>query len=170
MEFKQALELMKQGKKVIRPHWSGYWQLENGNIIMHLKDGKTMDVRETKDSLYTFSSMAADDWEIADKENSKLLNGELIKTFQFGEAVRELKSGKKVCRAGWNGKGMWAVMQKGYPYGININQNTAEATGIPEGTLMKFRPYFMLFTAQGDFAHWVPSGSDILAEDWMIVD
>jgi len=88
----------------------------------------------------------------------------------FGLAVEALKKGFKVCRKGWNGKGMWAVMQKGYPNGININKNTAEATGMPEGTLMKFRPYFMLFTAQSDFAHWVPSGSDILADDWQIID
>ncbi len=88
----------------------------------------------------------------------------------FGLALEAMKKGCKVSRTGWNGPGMWAVMQKGYPNGININKNTAEATGIPEGTLMKFRPYFMLFTAQGDFAHWVPSGSDILADDWQIVE
>ncbi|MDR3561249.1 MAG: DUF2829 domain-containing protein [Negativicutes bacterium] len=88
----------------------------------------------------------------------------------FGLAVEAMRKGLKVSRAGWNGKGMWAVLQKGYPDGIHINKNTAEATGMPEGTLMKFRAYFMLFTAQGDFAHWVPSGSDILAEDWEIVE
>lgn len=65
---------------------------------------------------------------------------------------------------------MWAVIQKGYPDGIAINKNTAEATGIAEGTVCAFRPYFLLFTAQKDFAHWVPSGSDILAEDWLIVE
>lgn len=87
----------------------------------------------------------------------------------FGLAVEAMKKGKRVARNGWNGKGMWAVIQRGYPEGININRNTAEATGIPEGTLMKFRPYMVLFTAQQDFAHWVPSGSDILADDWEIV-
>lgn len=91
-------------------------------------------------------------------------------SLSFGLALEAAKKGLKISRRGWNGQGMWAVIQKGYPDGININKNTAESTGIPEGTLMKFRPYFMLLTAQGDFAHWVPSGSDILADDWQIVE
>lgn len=28
----------------------------------------------------------------------------------FGEAIRALKDGKRVARAGWNGKGMWLVL------------------------------------------------------------
>ena len=59
--------------------------------------------------------------------------------------------GGKVARAGWNGKGMFLVYQKGYPDGIPINKNTADATGIPQGTVCKFLPYIMMRTAQGDF-------------------
>lgn len=87
----------------------------------------------------------------------------------FGQALEALKDGKKVSRKGWNGSGMWAALQKGYPDGIAINKNTAEATGFPEGTVLRFRPYFILKTAQDDVAHWVPSGSDILAGDWEVV-
>jgi len=88
----------------------------------------------------------------------------------FGQALEAMKSGKKVARKGWNGKGMFAFYQKAYPDGIPINKNTSEATGIPEGTVCSFRPYFMLKTAQDDFAHWVPSTSDILAEDWEVIE
>lgn len=28
----------------------------------------------------------------------------------FGQAIREMKTGHKVCRTGWNGKGMWIVI------------------------------------------------------------
>jgi hypothetical protein len=91
------------------------------------------------------------------------------RTLDFGQALTALKRGAKVARKGWNGQGMHAFLQKGYPDGIPLNKNTAEASGIPEGTTCKFRPYFMLLTAQGDFAHWVPSSSDILADDWTIV-
>ena len=90
-------------------------------------------------------------------------------SMNFSQALDAMKLGSKIARDGWNGKGMFAFMQKGYPDGIGINKNTSEATGIPEGTVCAFRPYFMLYTAQQDFAHWVPSGSDILAEDWQIV-
>ena len=88
----------------------------------------------------------------------------------FGGAIAALKAGKKVARVGWNGKGMFGVYQKGYPEGIAVNKNTAEAYGVPEGTVMKFRPYMQLKTAQNDCAMWVPSVSDVLAEDWFIVE
>jgi len=84
----------------------------------------------------------------------------------FGDAVRALKAGERVTRPGWNGKGMWLAYQPGYPAGIAINANTATATGIPEGTVCRFRPYIMMLTADGDFVPWVASQSDVLAEDW----
>lgn len=87
----------------------------------------------------------------------------------FDWALQQLKSGRRVARAGWNGKGMWLVYQKGYPSGIPINSNTAEATGLAEGTVCKFLPYLMFFTAQGDFVPWVASQTDILGTDWGVV-
>ena len=87
----------------------------------------------------------------------------------IGTALGNAKIGKKIARDGWNGKNMYAVYMPGYPDGIAINQVTADATGIPVGTVCVFRPYLLLYTAQGDFAHWVPSGSDLLATDWTIL-
>lgn len=84
----------------------------------------------------------------------------------FGEALDALRSGKRVGRSGWNGKGMWVVLQKAYPQGIPINANTAEATGIPQGTVCVFRPYLMMRCADGAFVPWVASQSDILGDDW----
>ena len=54
-------------------------------------------------------------------------------SMNFGEALEALKGGKKVARAGWNGRGMFVVYQKGYPQGIPCNKQTAEAWGINEG-------------------------------------
>jgi len=87
----------------------------------------------------------------------------------FGQALEVLKQGKKVSRSGWNGKGMWIVHQKGYPDGIAINKNTAEATGLLEGTICKFMPYIMMFTADGAFVPWLASQTDLLSEDWGVV-
>lgn len=87
----------------------------------------------------------------------------------FSEALKEIKNGKKLTRIGWNGKGMFIVYQKGYPEGIAINKNTSEALGLPESTMVKFRPYLMMKTAQGDCVPMQPTVSDILAEDWEIV-
>jgi hypothetical protein len=85
----------------------------------------------------------------------------------IGWAIDTMKSGGKVRRGSW-GESFWVVLQKGYPKGIPINANTAEATGIPEGTVMRFHPYLMLHVPDGDgmFAPWIAGNSDLLAEDW----
>lgn len=85
---------------------------------------------------------------------------------EFGDALRALKDGDRVTRTGWNGQGMFVVYQKGYPDGIPINANTAEATGIPQGTVCIFRPYLMMRTVDGSFVPWVISQTDALADDW----
>lgn len=87
----------------------------------------------------------------------------------FSSALMECKHGEKIARDGWNGKGMFVVYQPGYPGGIAINRNTAQATGIPEGTIKSFRPYLMMYTAQLDFVPWVASQTDLLADDWQTV-
>lgn len=88
----------------------------------------------------------------------------------FGKALEALKAGRRVARAGWNGKGMWLSYQKGYPEGIAINANTAEATGIPQGTVCRFLPYLMMKTVDNSFVPWLASQTDVLAEDWSVVD
>lgn len=87
----------------------------------------------------------------------------------FGRALDALREGCKVQRSGWNGKNMFVVLQKGYPDGIPINKNTAEAIGEPEGTVHRFLPYLMFRTAQGDFVPWLASQTDILSDDWNVL-
>ncbi len=94
-------------------------------------------------------------------------------TFDFGEALKRLKAGKRVARIGWNGRAMWLTYQKAYPDGIPINQNTADATGMKLGTVCKFLPYLMLKTAPRDrlqeencFVPWLASQTDLIEEDW----
>lgn len=84
----------------------------------------------------------------------------------FSWALGALKNGHKLSRSGWNGKEMFIVYQAGYPKGIAINRNTANATGLPEGTICKFQPYIMMKTADNTFVPWLASQSDLLANDW----
>lgn len=62
MNFTQAWSLMKQGKNVKREHWGGYWSLENGEIIIHSKNGEITNIRNTRDVVGTFNNIAASDW------------------------------------------------------------------------------------------------------------
>lgn len=88
----------------------------------------------------------------------------------FSEAMERVKiRGTRISRDGWNGPGQYVVYQRGYPNGIAINANTAEATGIPEGTLMAFKPYLMLCTVDGEFVPWVITQTDALSDDWTVV-
>lgn len=87
----------------------------------------------------------------------------------IGYAIDLAKQGFRISRAGWNGKGMFVVYQKGYPDGIPCNRQTAEAFGYKEGDLFKCRPYLQMRCADGTHQMWVASQSDILADDWKIV-
>lgn len=66
MNFASALFSMQRGHKVKRHHWTGYWTIENNEIIMHTYDNKIINIRDSNDMIYTASNMACDDWEIAD--------------------------------------------------------------------------------------------------------
>jgi len=87
----------------------------------------------------------------------------------FEDVLPGLRAGKRIARQGWNAGGQYVAFQPGYPGGIAINVNTATATGLPEGTICRFRPYLMLCTADGSFVPWAPTVSDLLADDWDFV-
>lgn len=166
MKFREALEALKDGKKIKLPHWKGYWELEDGNVMMHCKDGRILNIKETEDIIYTLSFIASEDWEVVDSDYEV----SPVTTVRFGEAIRLMKLGKHLARKGWNGKGMFVVYQKAYPDGIPCNKQTAEAWGIQEGDLFKCNPYFQIKNVNGTHSMWVPSINDCLAEDWYVVD
>ena len=81
----------------------------------------------------------------------------------FGFAVEALKQGKRVCRKGWNGKGMW--LRHVSPY--TDDQFKITETEKAEGTLLD---YIGMKTADEGFVPWLASQTDMLADDWMILD
>ena len=84
----------------------------------------------------------------------------------FGNALELLKAGKKVARAGWNGKGLFLFLVPG----SNFKVNRPPLLGIyPEGTEINYRPHIDLKGVDGSISTWAPSGSDALAEDWAVV-
>lgn len=85
----------------------------------------------------------------------------------FGQAIEALKSGKKVDRAGWNGKGMFLFLVPG----SNFKVNRAPLLGIyPEGTEINYCPHIDMKTADDKVVPWLASQTDVLAEDWVIVE
>lgn len=102
----------------------------------------------------------------ADLENFFETQKTQTENLTFGEAIEALKSGAKVARSGWNGKDMFLYLVPGSTFKVN----RAPLLGIyEEGTEINYRPHMDLKTADGSVATWSPSGSDALAEDWIIL-
>ena len=70
----------------------------------------------------------------------------------FGGAVEALKEGLAVERDGWNGKGMYLELQ------------------VPDEDSKMTLPYIYMSTVQGDLVPWLASQTDILANDWHVVE
>lgn len=75
----------------------------------------------------------------------------------FGNALHALKSGMRVQREGWNGKGLWLELQ------------------VPDAHSKMTLPYVYLnyppdsANTPGARVPWVASQTDMLSEDWVIV-
>ena len=70
----------------------------------------------------------------------------------FGLAIEALKVGKRVERAGWNGRGMWV-----------------EYAPAKDFSFSELNPHFVIKNTNNSFSTWVPSINDCLADDWQIV-
>ena len=78
----------------------------------------------------------------------------------FGEAIKALKNGEKVCRCGWNGEGIFLMLQ------------------IPDEHSKMTSPYIYIDTsnlrtenpnAPKVVVPWLASQTDMLADDWDIL-
>lgn len=90
----------------------------------------------------------------------------------FGHALQVLKDGKRVSRAGWNGKGMWLCLSPGGMVPANkfwAPNNKAFAQNQPDG-LAEVLPYITMKTADNKIVPWLASQTDVLAEDWGVVE
>lgn len=85
----------------------------------------------------------------------------------FGLAIEAMKKGHKVCRSGWNGKGMYLFVVPGSHF--KVNRQPLLGT-FPEGTSIEYQPHIDMKTAQDTVVPWLASQSDMLANDWQIVD
>lgn len=81
----------------------------------------------------------------------------------FGQALEIMNKDdwNKVARKGWNGKGMWIhkTTPLSSPFADDGGKNHFEAL-----------PYLEMKTANNKFVPWLASQTDILAEDWEVVE
>lgn len=107
--------------------------------------------------------------------------------FSFGSALGALKNGLKVARAGWNGKGMCLFLNAGSfdRKLLGFGEGQQPSVGHPstidgvsiglfeaddEGTVTRL-PNINMRSATGSIVTgWLASQTDMLADDWQIVD
>ena len=86
---------------------------------------------------------------------------DVTKGVSFGHAIELLKGGHRVAREGWNGKGMWlGLVDTGY-YDVGCSV---------VGEINLLLPWIGMKTADNKFVPWLASQTDVLAEDWQIVE
>lgn len=78
----------------------------------------------------------------------------------FGKALENLKNGHRVCREGWNGKGIFIALQT------------------PDENSKMTSPYIYIDTtglqtdnpaAPKSLVPWLASQTDMLADDWLVL-
>jgi len=81
----------------------------------------------------------------------------------FGEALEALKSGRKVARSGWNGKGMFIFLREGRMiHGVDPST--------PMGGDFESLPHLCMRTADGKCCvGWLASQTDMLSDDWEVL-
>lgn len=90
----------------------------------------------------------------------------------FGEAIEAMKSGLKVARNGWNGKGMWLILVSG-------SENIKPVAGTPYSNAgldaeIQILPHIDMYTVDSTgrramLPGWLASQSDMISEDWVVI-
>lgn len=90
----------------------------------------------------------------------------------FGHAIEALKDGRKVARSGWNGKGMWLILVPGTPKVHPTPGSPYHKAGLEETEIL---PHIDMWTTNSAgrramLPGWLASQTDILSEDWEVVE
>lgn len=90
----------------------------------------------------------------------------------FGGAIKALKEGKRVAREGWNGKGMWLWLKQGVMIKAELCKDEAlKAIAEKNGGEIECLGTICMKTADNKIlTGWLASQTDILSEDWVVLD
>lgn len=138
-------------------HLVSAWNTDTNDLNI---DGQTVHpgdyvIRNMKDYPHVIAKADFEATYTDDEPNSGL---------DIGAAIRWLREGYRLQRAGWNGKGMWLklVETETYPAG--------NLCGHPFATPIDVMAHVCLYTADGKWQPgWNASTPDLLATDWQVV-
>lgn len=103
-------------------------------------------------------------------------NNPLLKLFDFGTAIKFLEAGGAIRRSGWYGKGLFVVKQVPSHITGDIIPNMQSLPQSAKNLLMSrdnphidYTNQMLIINQDGRADSWIPSSSDVFAEDWEVV-
>lgn len=87
----------------------------------------------------------------------------------FSDALRYVKGGFRIARAGWNGKGMYLFLVSGSTFQVSADRPMGKACPELVGQSVDYHAHIDMKTAQGYVVPWLCSQADMLADDWSVV-
>lgn len=92
----------------------------------------------------------------------------------FGLALEALKKGKRVARAGWNGKGMYLFLTSSIEFNTKADLSefnpTRDANETGDNAAFIHAAIGMRTAQRTLVIGWLASQTDMLADDWVIVE
>lgn len=166
MKFNEAEKAMRAGKKVKLPKWeNAYWYMKDGEIINPFEEGQ--EVPSAMLFLRDLMWVLREDWEIVQEATSENVCKPMAKNNNlrnFGWAIAALKMGKKVARAGWNGKKQYIQLATDISYKIA----SGEIVNCDHDAIGNRAIAFV--GTSGVQMGWLASQADMLADDWYEVE
>lgn len=94
---------------------------------------------------------------------------------KFGEAIEQARNGHRIAREGWNGKNMYVYMTQGRmipaeEWVVRVPAHALTEMEKISGTVF-IGPHLDMMSAQGvRIIGWLASQTDMLADDWYVVE
>lgn len=170
MTFAAVEKALNEGKKIKLVGWkNAYWYKNQEGVLMnHFEDACSEQDVPTgrlfpRDLMWVMNG----DWEVVEDDREVIESSAVpVPNFSFSIALDYLKQGKKVARAGWNGKGMFLFLADDIEFHTEADLSCVSDL---EGDLTE--QSIVLKTADNKFVvGWLASQTDMLADDWNIVE
>lgn len=90
----------------------------------------------------------------------------------IGWAVKQMRHGSRVSRAGWNGRGMWLGLVTGAQWDLSpdLEPRLSNQGPLAENGYGYRGSFIAMRAADGMLVPWLCSQSDLLAIDWRLFD
>ncbi len=151
------------------------WRVDG---VVYPKDGPVPRVMNREDGYKVVYEDGYESWspkEVFEKAYKELIDEK--NNMSFGDAVEVLKQGGAIRRRGWNGKGLFVVKQvpahiteEIIPKMQSLPQSAKDIIMARENKYIDYTNQMLIINPDGRADSWVPSSSDVFAEDWEIVE